>query len=147
MANTLPQEMKRFHYLTAEIDAAYHEAALRLGLSDSAMLILYTVCEHDGACPLSQITHLTGLCKQTVHSALRKLEQDGIIVLEQSSGRMKTVCLTERGREAAEHTVCKLLRIENKICGAWEPWEWELYMELTQRYLAAFKEEMKELPR
>ena len=35
--------MKRFNYLLGEMDAVYHEMALKLGLSDSAMIILYTV--------------------------------------------------------------------------------------------------------
>ena len=32
--------MKRFNYLLGEMDAVYHEMALKLGLSDSAMIIL-----------------------------------------------------------------------------------------------------------
>ena len=43
MGNYVINDMKRFNHLISEIDAVYHEAALKLGLSDSAMLILYTV--------------------------------------------------------------------------------------------------------
>ena len=42
MKELMTAELKRFNYLTNEIDAAYHEAALHLGLSDSALMILYT---------------------------------------------------------------------------------------------------------
>jgi len=70
-------QMKHFNLLLSEIDAAYHDAALRLGLSDSAMLILYTICWCDGECLLSDIT--SGASKQTINSALRKLEADNII--------------------------------------------------------------------
>ena len=31
------KEMRRFNYLIVETDAVYHEAALKLGLSDSAI--------------------------------------------------------------------------------------------------------------
>ena len=43
MEHILNKQMKRFNLLLSEIDVAYHDAALRLGLSDSAMLILYTL--------------------------------------------------------------------------------------------------------
>ena len=46
--------LKRFNYLTAEINAAYHEAALLLGLSDSAMMVLYTICDSGGCCQLGR---------------------------------------------------------------------------------------------
>lgn len=77
MENYIKAAMKRFNYLTTEIDAAYHEAALKLGLSDSAMLILYAICNSGDECPLSDIPHLSGISKQTVNSALRKLEHEG----------------------------------------------------------------------
>ena len=41
-------EMKRFNHLLEEIDAVYHEMSRRLGLSDSAMIILYTICDLGG---------------------------------------------------------------------------------------------------
>lgn len=74
MTTSISEEMKRFNYLTNEIDAAYHEAAVKLGLSDSAMLILYTICNNGDTCLLHEITRLSGVCKQTVNSSLRKLE-------------------------------------------------------------------------
>ena len=91
MTNYIAEEMKRFNYLTTEIDAAYHEAALKLGLSDSALLILYTICNCGEACLLHDITRLSGISKQTVNSALRKLEDEGVVYLESFSGRKKKV--------------------------------------------------------
>ena len=72
------KEMRRFNYLIVETDAVYHEAALKLGLSDSALQILYTVCDYDGgdACPLQEISRRTGISKQTINSAIRKLEKE-----------------------------------------------------------------------
>lgn len=96
--------LRRFNYLLSETDAAYHEAASRLGLSDSVMQILYTVCDSDSGerCPLSEVCRRTGISKQTINSALRRLEADGIVRLEQAGGRSKDVCLTRRGGELAQ---------------------------------------------
>ena len=54
-------ELKRFNYLTNEIDAAYHEAARKLHLSDSALIILYTICNYGDSCLLSDIHRLSGI--------------------------------------------------------------------------------------
>lgn len=89
MNTCIPEEIKTFNYLFSEIDAAYHETAKRLGLSDSAMQILYAICNHGEQCLLSDICRLSGTSKQTINSALRKLESNGIIYLETAMGRKK----------------------------------------------------------
>ena len=52
MSNYMNPELKRFNYLVSEIDAAYHDAALKLGLPDAGMSILYTICNYGDKCPL-----------------------------------------------------------------------------------------------
>ena len=42
-------EMTRYNYLISEIESVYHEAALRFGLSDSAMMTLYVLSGQGGA--------------------------------------------------------------------------------------------------
>ena len=43
MVNNIKEEMKRYNHLNTEIEGVYHESAWRLGLSDRAMCILYTI--------------------------------------------------------------------------------------------------------
>ena len=66
----LAEEMRSINHLLSEIDAAYHEASLRLGLADSAMQILYILCSQGGACLLRNICRQSGTSKQTINSAL-----------------------------------------------------------------------------
>lgn len=136
-------QMKHFNLLLSEIDAAYHDAALRLGLSDSAMLILYTICWCDGECLLSDIT--SDASKQTINSALRKLEADNIVCLEAFEGRKKKVRLTEEGNQFVKDTVFRLIEVENAIFNIWSDEEKNTYIELTRRYLTDFRERIKEL--
>lgn len=143
----LTAELKRFNYLAGEIDAAYHEAARRLGLSDSAMQVLYAICNKGQSCPLSEICRLSGLSKQTLNSALRKLELEGILYLESMGGRKKTACLTDRGKALAERTVAPLMEIENSILDSWPEAQREQYLDSMQKYLTAFTEKIKELPK
>lgn len=138
----LIEQMKHFNYLTSEIDSAYHEAALKLGLTDSTMLILYAICTHGKSCLLSDICKLSGIRKQTINSAIRKLETGGFIYLKAYNGRKKTVYLTEQGEKLAEKTVVHLIEIENEIFNSWSKEEQNEYLKLTQKYLSAFKKKL-----
>ena len=84
------------------------------------------------------------MSKQTINSALRKLEAQGTVYLEASGGRKKTVCLTESGKALAERTVARLIEVENDIVAAWTQEDREQYLALTQRYLNDFKEKTRE---
>ena len=54
MENHISPALKRYNYLFGETDAVYHEISLKLGLSDSAMKILYTICDNDTSCLILQ---------------------------------------------------------------------------------------------
>ena len=137
--------IKRYNLLMTDVEATYHEAAWRLGLSDSAMLILYTICHNGEKCLLNDITSSSGISKQTINSALRKLEAEDIIYLESTGGRKKMVCLTAKGKEYAQNTVQKILEIENDIFASWKETERIAYLELTEKYLTTLKSKVKEL--
>ena len=145
MSDYLSQGMKRFNYLSSEIDNTYHEIARRLNLSDSAMMILYTICNFGDSCLLSDICILSGVSKQTINSAIRKLESEGVIFLESRQGRRKLVRLTEQGKALVENTVARLIDKENEALGAWTEEEQAVYLKLTERFLLQMKEKAKEL--
>ena len=145
MKPRISRELKRYNYLFGETNAAYHQMYLKVGLSDSAAMILYTILEHGDSCLLKNICRSTGLSKQTINSALRKLEEEGIVYLEGMDGKKKRACLTEEGKRTAERTVVKLIEIENGILASWPREELEWYLELTERYLVALKGKVKDL--
>ncbi|MGN1415380.1 MAG: MarR family winged helix-turn-helix transcriptional regulator [Oscillospiraceae bacterium] len=142
---TINSEMKRFNHLTSEINAAYHEASVKLGISDSAMQILYTVNSCGSSCQISDVCRLTGISKQTINSALRRLEQEDIIRLEKSGGRNKRIILTQKGLALSERTVIKIIGIENRIFDSWTEEKRALYLSLTQDYLDMFREQIEQL--
>ena len=57
----MSRELRRFNQLIGETDRLYHEAAVRLGVSDSEMNILYAVCGEGERCPLRQICRQYGV--------------------------------------------------------------------------------------
>ncbi|MDE6167437.1 MAG: MarR family transcriptional regulator [Acetatifactor sp.] len=139
MGEYVSAQMKRLNYLTSEIDGVYHKAALKLGLSDSEMMILYSICNEGDSCLLHDICKFSGASRQTINSGLRKLEKAGRVSLEACGGRKKRVCLTKQGRELVQNTVVRVIQAENDILNSWPEEEREAYLELTKRYLEALR--------
>ncbi|MCI8523041.1 MAG: MarR family transcriptional regulator [Lachnospiraceae bacterium] len=142
----ISKEMKRVNHLIGEIDAVYHEIAWKLGLSDSVFEILYTICNYGDSCMLKDICRNCGLSKQTINSALRKLEKEGIVYLEAVDSRHKKVCLTEEGRSLTRRTAESVIEAENQILASWPQEDVETYIALIRRYLLALQEKAKNLP-
>ena len=136
---------RKYTHLAGEINSLYHEAALKMGLSDSAMNILYVVCENGTRCLQSEISKQAGISRQTVNSAIRKLENDGIIYLEQGHGRNTIVCLTEKGERFSSERIFPLFEIENKIWNEWTAEEQQQYLTLTEKYCDGLKKYIDKL--
>ncbi len=143
MAINYEETVYRINCLASDLDALYHRAALKLGLADSVMFVLYLICERDGVCPLGHIRKATGMSKQTLNSALRKLEGEGTVYLEHGGGRAKNVCLTEKGRELAERTVFRLFSAECGAFAGWSEQEIDLYLSLMERYNDGFRRQIE----
>ena len=139
------RDMKRFNHLLGEIEAVYHEMALKFGQSDSVMNILYTICDYGDSCPLQEICRRSGISKQTINSALRKLEREGIVYSEQAGVKGKNVCLTEKGKELVGDTAVRVIEAENGILASWPEEDVKKYLELTERFLVGIKEKAKEI--
>ena len=107
--------LKEYNEIMGMICGAYHEAALRLHLSDSEMDILYVICSHEPGCYQKVLYQENGVTKSTVNSAVKKLEQEGILCLKPGEGRNTCVFLTEKGQQLAESTVYKVIQMENEI--------------------------------
>ena len=145
MESRITRFNRRVNYLIAQTDEVYHIIALHLGLSDSEMMVLYVLTDTGGECPLPGLLQQTGLSKQTINSALRKLETDGHILLRMADGKRKIVCLTESGKIYAARTAGRLLAAENEIYGAWPKEDLEAYLRLTEKYLKELREKAKQL--
>lgn len=145
MKLSIPDRIHRINYLSSEIDSIYHQATLKIGLTDSSSRVLYTICDNGGECQLSDIYKLTGIRKQTVNSAIRGLEKDEVIYLKNNDGRSKKVILTDKGKALSKETVFRLFELENRIFSAWSEHELDLYIELTEKFIDLFRKEMNSI--
>ena len=145
MENRITRYNRRINYLITQTDEVYHTISLRLGMSDSELMVLYALTDSGGERPLSSLSQQTGLSKQTVNSALRRLEADGSICLRMADGKSKIVCLTESGKALAARTAGWLLSAENDIYAGWPEEDLEAYLRLAEKYLIELREKTKEL--
>lgn len=137
--------MHRINYLNAELNALYHQASLKLGLTDSASIVLYTIYDNGQDCLLSDIYKQSGVSKQTVNSAIRNLEKKHIIYLEQHSGRAKKVILTDTGKEYVQKTVARLFDAESAVFASWTEEEINAHIGFMEKYIHSFQEQVKKL--
>lgn len=145
MAENRIGEIRRINCLTSEMDALYHQASVKMGISDSVSIILYNLYDAGGACLLQQICKASGISKQTLNSGLRTLEARGLLWLEQHNGRSKRVVLTEAGQEFAQRTVARLFQAEMDALNGWTEAEVRAYVELQEKYAVCFRQQIEKL--
>ena len=145
MEKRICSKIHRINYLNAELNALYHHASLKLGLTDSAAMVLYTIYDNGENCLLSDIYKQSGVSKQTVNSAIRKLEKERIIYLEQHSGRTTKVVLTDTGKEYVQKTVARLFDAEAAAFASWTEEEINAHIGFMEKYIDSFREQIEEL--
>ncbi len=137
--------LKEYNEIMGLTGGAYHEAALRMHMSDSELNILYVICSHEPGCYQKVLYQETGMTKSTVNSAVKKLEQEGILCLKPGEGRNTCVFLTEKGQQLAESTVYKVFQMENEIFDSWSPEEQETFLHLNRDFLERLEQKVREL--
>lgn len=145
MDKELSEKLHRISNLASEMDSLYHQASLRLGVADSTMRVLYTILSNGESCSLSDVYKLSGVNKQTINSALRKMEGEELLYLEKESGRSKRIVLTEKGKQYMEETAGCLLEMELRAFSAWTPEEIDLYIRLMEQDVDGMKAEVGRL--
>ena len=108
------------------------------GLSESAFWILYVICEQGEGCLQRDICRAVCVSKQTIHSAIRKLEKRrGYLYMKSGHGRDKHIFLTERGSVLAEEKIQPVMEMENAAFDALGETESRRLLELTEQYFQA----------
>lgn len=116
-------------------DKIYRNVAKDLGLPDCAFWILYTLRDEGNITTQSEICSAIYLPKQTVNSAMKKLENDGYIqLLNTNDRRSKQVSLTPKGLALAETTVDRVIARETEALSGMTPDEKEAFLRLFCKY-------------
>lgn len=123
--------ISEYNRLIKEFDSIYHAQAVRLGLSDCAFWILYILSDESNLIKQSDLADNTSLPPQTINSALKKLESEGLVTLNKIEGKMgKSIHLTKQGKAWIDKNILPLKAIEEEVCDSFTAKEKETFLKL-----------------
>lgn len=143
MISGLEQQLHHYNSLIKENDELYRDVAKSLGLPDCAFWILYFIRENPTPMTQSEIWSFLYQPKQTVNSALKKLESEGYIRLNVSGHRSKQILLTEKGRALTAQTVDLVMERELAALSALSAEERVSFLNLFEKYTAELKKQIR----
>lgn len=139
--------LSQYNNLYKEIDEIYHMLARYYGISDCALWILYIIRELDENHTQNKICEMLSLSKQTVNSALKKLEKEGYIKLEYSPGNQKNklIQLTDYGKTFTRKTIDNVIKMEKNVFSQFSVEERTTFLGLFEKYVRQLQIESKRI--
>lgn len=146
MEQKISSQYARLIFIGHQIDEIYHTAAERMGLSDSAFTIMYGLYETGRPCTQKEICERWGLNKQTVNSSVKKLVNQGVVMVSPSGEnfREKLISFTEKGAALAKGTVARAMEAELAVFERFTEEERRAAVALSEKQLRLLKEELSE---
>lgn len=132
--------LSEYNAVIKETNGLYRDTAKLLGVSDSVFWILYVLRESDKQLMQRDIVKANSFPPQTINSALKKMEKDGLVeLIEAKDKRKKQVILTDKGVKFAENTVDAVSALEIKAMGSLSQTERKNFIELLRKYTDCLK--------
>ena len=133
-----------YNQLLKECDIIYHNAAMKANLSDCAFWIMYSLYNADHTLTQSEIGDNASMPRQTVNSALKKLEKDGYLTLEKINGKMgKSIHLTQLGEQFAAENIAPVVTAEEQACSLFSDNEKEAFLKTFRTLVDRLKEKIE----
>ena len=147
MENQVTDSLAVFNQLYKKMDGIYHLYAKRMGLSDMALWLLYSLCESNAAYTQRELCSGWLYPPQTVNSALKGLEKKEIIALEPVPGNKKNkqIVLTEKGKEFTQKMIAPLILAEKKTFQGMKEEERKALLDLTRNYVGLLQENINRI--
>lgn len=116
----------------------YRAQARQMGLSESVMWTLYMLRLDDYAPTQAQLVEEMFLPKQTINTALKKMEAQGLVVLE-AEGVRKRIYLTSAGKDLCTRTADRIIAADRTAFASLTAGEQEQLLTLTDRFNQALE--------
>lgn len=104
--------LARINAAIRKTDEAYDIAAKKVGLSQSSFDILYTLRSIGEGCSQKDLSQASCTGKQTINSAIHRLQRNGILRLESGFGRTTLVYLTDKGKKMVRTRIDPVISAE-----------------------------------
>lgn len=146
--NALPVfVLAAFNRLHKKMNVLYHDYAKSVGLSDAAFWLLYSLYENGGPCTQKDLCSSWFYAPQTINSALKNLEGQGLIVLELApkSQKNKQILFTEAGRSLIREKIVPLVRAEERSFERLSEQERTDLLAITQKHIELLGNEIESI--
>lgn len=147
MKEVLNKKWELITRINKEFDELYHKIAIHYNLSDSSFWILYFLYESKRPCTQKEICDNWYFNKQTINSSIKNLEHKGYIRkgYEENNKSNKKIMLTPLGVKVAEKTVLEIMKIEDISFSKISEEDLNKVVNLLQKALTSFKEELNKI--
>lgn len=143
MENKIRQQLSFFNNLYRKADKIYHEAARNYGFSDCAFWIIYELRESEMHYTQTMLCNMIFQPKQTINSALKKLEKDGYLELKHTSNqKSKEISLTDKGVRLSENSIDKIIEAECRAFSGLSDEERTSFLELQEKLFINLQKEL-----
>ncbi len=132
----IKEQLYSLNKMSKKSVALYHKVALSIGVSDSALGVLYALLDAETPCSQYDLCNDWFIPKQTINSSVAALQKKGFISLSPIAGtkNKKSIALTDAGKKFAERYIGRLYNAELRAFMELTPEERELYIRLNMKY-------------
>lgn len=110
------EKLKTFNSLYYQQVSIYSNLIKKNGLTDSYYQILYIIRNNICLPYANKIVDFACVPKQTINSAIKKMESEGLIqLIKEENSKNKKIVLTEKGDKYCENTIDKIINLELKM--------------------------------
>lgn len=146
MKEQTKQQLENLNQQIKELSGIYHQAAVRLGISDNEFWVWYTLFVMGEKYSQQDICEIWSLPKQTVNSIVMNMVKKELIKLEVVPGtrNRKLLILTDNGKSYGEAVVRPIFEAEYRTIARLTEEERQLCISLLGKYIRYLREELYE---
>ena len=101
-------KLQSINEMLSSIDNVYQKMLAAMNLPESVFITLFTILELGEGCLQKDISEKAYTNKKTINVAIKKLEQDGYIILKPEKYPNKQIFLTDEGKKYVQEKIIML---------------------------------------
>ncbi len=136
------EKLTSINEMLSSIDNVYQQILTATNLPESTFITLFAIMELGEGCLQKDIAEKVYTNKKTINVAIKKLEQDGYIILKPQKYPNKQIFLTDAGRKYVEEKIMPIVEVENAVVANMTEDEFAVLNKTYKKYITIFKEQV-----
>ncbi len=147
MEDSIQSKIVAYNQLTKELEELYQLYAKKSGLSETTLWILYCVYERQEPYTQKELCDIWSYSRQTINSALKNLETQGLIELVSlpENRKNKQLLLTASGKKLVNKIILPLVKAEKNAFIQLGEEDSQKFLSLTKRHTELLHMEINQI--